>query len=132
MITIWKSDDFKVIEKENFKSLIAERKFEKGEVVCVVEGEIIEKPNRYSVQIGPNKHINVKEPIMYINHDCDGNITLENKKFIATKSIQKGEEINFDYNSNELELSEPFKCFKCGQIVKGKLFKNKYPCLNLN
>lgn len=128
MEVTWENETVEVVEKDGFKALIAKRDYKKGEVVCFVEGEEISVPNRYSVQVGKNLHINVKEPVMYINHQCDGNIDLLNRSFVANKNINSGEEITFDYNKTEEILAEPFTCFRCGQIVKGKNFAAQYPC----
>lgn len=131
MEVIWENDFVEVVQKEGFKSLIAGRNYQKGELVCLVEGEEISEPNRYSVQIEKKLHINVKEPIMYINHNCDGNIQLEGRSFIANRVIKTGEEITFDYNETENILAEPFTCFRCGQNVKGREFSDQYPCLKI-
>ncbi len=128
MEVTWENETVEVVEKDGFKALIAKRDYIKGEVVCLVEGEEISVPNRYSVQVGKNLHINVKEPVMYINHQCDGNIDLLNRTFVANRNINTGEEITFDYNKTEEILAEQFTCFRCGQIVKGKNFAAQYPC----
>lgn len=132
MIITWQNTKLKVVEKDGFKSLIAKQNIKKGDIVCFVEGETLHIPNRYSVQVGDNQHINVKAPAKFINHNCDGNIALVGMAFTAIKDIAAEDEITFDYNTTEDVLDEPFKCFRCGQLVKGKLFTNEYPCYNLN
>lgn len=128
---MWHNDDFKVKDVNQVKGLFSKRKFKTGEVVCLIEGEEIDKPNRYSVQVSSNKHINVREPAMYINHDCFANIKLFESSFIAIKDIAIDEEIVFNYLATEDVLAEPFECFKCGQKVFGKKHAEKHPCILL-
>jgi len=122
MKVIWEDENFAVKEERGFHSLITKKTFQSGEEVCRVEGEEIQKPNRYSVQVTQNLHINVQEPVMYINHDCNGNIELIGRRFVAKKDISVGEEIAFDYNSTEDELAEPFTCLKTGKVIKGRKY----------
>ena len=130
MITVWEDEKLEVKEENGIKSLVSKRSFAKGEQICFVEGEEIKNPNRYSVQVSASIHVNVKEPVMYINHKCDGNIELKERAFYALKKIQVGEEITFNYNDTERVLAEEFKCFRCGQLVKGNESKADFPCLN--
>lgn len=132
MITTWEDEKVEVKEKNGFKSLISKRYFLKGEQIFFVEGEEIKIPNRYSVQVSDSIHVNVKEPVMYINHKCDGNIQLIERAFYALKQIQVGEEITFNYNNTERVLAEEFKCFRCGQLVKGNKSKAEFPCLEIS
>ena len=118
----------KVCEIDGMKGLFAEKKFIKDELVVVVEGEKIPEATRTSVHLGNNEHIDVKEPIMYINHKCDANIRLKMDTFVATRTIEAGEEITFNYNDSEDVLSNPFVCRDCGQTMKGSQFLSEFPC----
>ena len=117
-----------VKEISGMKGLFAKKKFHEDELIVKIEGKIINKPSRTSVQVGINEHIDVKEPIMFINHKCDANIRLKNNTFVAIRDIDKGEEITFNYNDSEEVLSNPFVCRDCGQMMKGKRFAIEYPC----
>ena len=125
MEVVWEDDNFIVSERKGFHALISKRDFLEGEEVCKVIGKEITQPNRFSVQVGQNLHINVKAPVKYINHDCTGNIELQGRKFVAIKPIFKGDEIAFNYNSSEDELAEPFTCNKCGKLIKGRKFSEE-------
>lgn len=125
MEVVWEDDNFIVSKRKGFHTLISKRDFLEGEEVCKVIGEEITKPNRFSVQVDQNLHINVQEPVKYINHDCIGNIELRGMSFFAVKSIFKGDEIVFNYNSSEDELAEPFTCNKCGKLIKGRKFSEE-------
>jgi len=103
----------------------------KGEVVLSIKGEVTERANRYTVQISEDKHIDLPENFeehpddflwMYTNHSCDPNIYIEDREFIALKSIKTGDPITFDYETNEAEMAEPFNC-QCGSINCRDLIK---------
>lgn len=119
---------FEVKEKAGMKGLFALKSFKIGEIVCVVEGEEIDAPSRTSVQVGINQHIDVKSPIMYINHNCVSNIRLNLNRFEAIRDIQIGDEIVFNYLENEDILSNPFVCMKCGNLIKGRKLLSEFPC----
>jgi hypothetical protein len=97
--------------------------FKKGEVLFTMEGPLLDKPTRTSVQVGKNKHI---EDITAgcINHSCTPNAIIDQKiqSFISIRDIHVGEEISFDYNQNEDILASPFVCACCGKEIFGKIF----------
>lgn len=130
MAVIWEDKGLKVLNKDGVHGLVATTNFKINEVVCIVEGELINAPNRYSVQVGAKQHVNVEAPVKYINHCCNANIKLVGRKFVAIKPISSGTEITFNYNDTEEVLAEPFTCFYCNQEVKGSAFVAEYPCLN--
>ena len=117
-----------VREINGMKGLFANGNFKTGEIVCKIEGHRISQPSRTSVQVGINEHIDVKEPIMYINHRCEGNIGLKNDTFVAVQDIAIGDEITFNYNETEEELAEPFNCRDCGELLKGKRYISELSC----
>lgn len=129
MTVIWEGQGLKVQKLDGMHSLVATIDYSVNDVVCIVEGEIIAEPNRYSVQVGECEHVNVEAPVKYINHGCDANIKLVGREFIATKIIDAGAEIIFNYCETEKVLAEPFVCFHCKQTVKGADFVAEYPCL---
>lgn len=114
------------------KGLYTNKRFLRGECIIPIQGEVLSRPSRTSVQVSPGKHIDVKAPAMYINHSCRGNITLKGTAFYALSDIEPGEELTFNYNENEDELDHPFVCRECNQQVKGKNFVSKYPCMAKN
>lgn len=124
----FQKNSMEVREINGMKGLFSTTNFRTGDVVCKIVGEKISEPSRTSVQVGINEHIDVKEPIMYINHRCNGNIGLKNDTFVAIEDIACGDEITFDYNETELVLAEPFNCRDCGQLLKGKRFLDELDC----
>ena len=117
------------IRTENkFRTLITKQTYKKGEVICVMPSEnIMDKPNRFTVQIAKDKHTHVGK-LAALNHSCDPNVILdtEHMLMIARRDIEKGEELSFFYPSTEWEMQAPFICLcgatNCIHVVAGARF----------
>lgn len=96
-------------------------------VICHFSAaEMVDYPNRYTIQTGENKHI-ILDPLYleYINHSCDPNCYFDttNNVLVSLRPILKGEEFQFFYPSTEWLMEEPFECqcnsIKCLGQIKG-------------
>lgn len=123
------SMDTLAIKTENkFRSLITKQAYKRGEIICDIPTEkVINKANRYTVQIGRDQHTEVGK-LSALNHSCDPNVILdtENLKMIARRDIEEGEELSFFYPSTEWEMDAPFICLcgssNCIHVVAGARF----------
>ncbi len=123
------SMDTLTIKTENkFRSLITKQAYRKGEIICEIPTEkVVSKPNRYTVQIGRDRHTNVGK-LAALNHSCDPNVILDTERLImvACRDIQAGEELTFFYPSTEWEMDAPFICLcgasNCIHVVAGARF----------
>ncbi len=113
-----------VVRADGAFRLVAVRPIAKGTHLFRIEGEQTHRASRYSVQIGQDLHIDLEnwhsgEEILdryywrFMNHSCDPNVKLSLQEVIATRDISPWEDVTFDYNTNEYEMSEPFDCH-CG------------------
>lgn len=117
------------IKTENkFRTLVTKRVYKKGEVICAMPSEnITDKPNRFTVQIGRDKHTHVGK-LAALNHSCDPNVILdtENMEMVAARDIEKGEELYFFYPATEWQMDAPFICLcgsaNCINVVAGARF----------
>ena len=117
------------IKTENkFRTLVTKRAYKKGEVICIMPSEnITDKPNRFTVQIGRDKHTHVGK-LAALNHSCDPNVILdtENMEMVAARDIEKGEELYFFYPATEWQMDAPFICLcgsaNCINVVAGARF----------
>lgn len=117
------------IKTENkFRTLITKQAYKMGEVMCNMPSEnIMDKPNRFTVQISKDKHTHVGK-LAALNHSCDPNVVLDTEKMvmIARRDIEKGEELSFFYPATEWEMQAPFICLcgstNCIHVVAGARF----------
>ncbi|HLO32715.1 MAG TPA: SET domain-containing protein-lysine N-methyltransferase [Anaerolineales bacterium] len=123
------SMDTLTIRTENkFRSLITKQAYKQGEVICEIPTEkVVDKANRYTVQIGRDRHTEVGK-LSALNHSCDPNVILDTERLImvACRDIEKGDELSFFYPSTEWEMDAPFICLcgasNCIHVVAGARF----------
>lgn len=112
-----------LIEAEQ-RRLIATRDIRKGEVIFSLVGRETRVPTRYSIQVGPEMHLDsddlatdderVRERYwMYLNHSCEPSAWVNGLNIVALHDIARGEGVTFDYNTTEWSMAEPFNC-RCG------------------
>jgi hypothetical protein len=114
--------------------LVATRSFEPGGHILRLRGEIKECPSKFSVQIGPDQHMEVPAEVQatqpldryrwrFLNHSCEPNAKFENRDLVAIREIEATEQITFDYNTTEYDLATPFECHcgsdNCCGVVRG-------------
>ena len=100
--------------------LFASRDFAAGDLVMSSKPAVTTKTrDSHTVQIDWDRHILMDLPAVLINHSCDANVGILNNKsndaydFWAIRPITEGEELTWDYEASEWELSTPFDC-GCG------------------
>jgi uncharacterized membrane protein YeiB len=114
-----KSPPVEVIRSADSASLHAVRSFAPGEVVFPLEGDSVEQPTRFTIQVGPHEHLTPTServsPWKYLNHGCDPNVSIDGQRrvIVARRAIAAGDQLRFDYNTTEWELAESFAC-SCG------------------
>jgi SET domain-containing protein len=100
----------------------AERDFAAGQVVLALDGRIVARPTRYTVQVGDHEHVDAEArpergdefPLWrFLNHSCAPNTRIDGRTLVALTAIGAGEEITFDYDSTEWDMASPFAC-ACG------------------
>ncbi len=110
--------------------LISLKDFKKGSIICHFSAaEILDKPNRYTVQTGIDKHI-ILSPLYleYVNHSCQPNCFFDttNFQFICLQDITRGEEFTFFYPSTEWDMEESFDCQCHNPVCLGTIKGAKY------
>ena len=113
------------------KALVCGKEYQTGEKVQEYQyKEIVSTPNKYTVQIGENKHAMGSDETwaIYVNHSCNPNtfFNIQTMSFYARKNLSKGEEITFNYLTTEHDMREQFEC-QCGSENCIKFIQgNKY------
>lgn len=109
------------------RGLYATEDIRQGETILVITGVAQSYPDMYSIQFGPNIHINTHEnPISATNHSCDPNTAIKlsvgiGARLVAWKCIAAGEELTFDYKCTEERLAEPFDCLCGSKNCRGRI-----------
>ena len=111
-------------------SVVATKPIAINEMILYIDGRLTDQPSRYSVQISETEHIDLDEQALidaspnryiwrYLNHHCEPNARLDGRYLSAVKDIDIGDEITFNYNTNEYEMASPFPCW-CNAGTKGR------------
>ena len=113
--------------KDGMKGLFTKKSFVNGIKVLELDGIYFPYPTRSSIQIG-EQHLEHYEG-GHINHHCDPNTKVIVPNFtppflVAIKDIGLDEEITFNYETTESELSEPFQCDCHGNWILGNRREN--------
>lgn len=98
--------------------LVSQKAFQPGDLI--VSANVVsasKERDSHSIQKDWNTHITVDLPAILINHSCDANVGIRDNEdaydFFALKEIKPGDELTWDYEASEYELSASFKCV-CG------------------
>jgi len=105
------------------RGVFAEKSFNEGEIVTMLEGITLDYPTRTSIQVGEDQHME-SELGGFMNHHCEPNckiivgswhdVTLKLNgveiKVEAIQDIKEGDELTFNYNETEHSISNPFNC----------------------
>ena len=118
-----------VIRTQNkYRSLTTRQAYRRGEIICPIPTEsLYDKPNQFTVQIGIDQHVEVKE-LASMNHSCDPSTMLDTTRMLvfAARGLASGDELTFFYPSTEWEMSSPFICLcgapNCIHVVAGARF----------
>jgi len=125
-----------VARSDDALRVIAIEPIEEGGFILEVHGVFVDHPSKYSVQVAEHLHVDLpmatgltadpdRHPWRYLNHSCDPNAALVGLRLMAFRPISRWEEITFDYNTTEYEISTPFscQCGKCGgSLIRGFKF----------
>jgi hypothetical protein len=91
--------------------LASTQPIKRGEILFQLNGEILPQPDRYTLQIGEQEHIDCKL-IRYVNHHCEpsGIFCNEDRTLRACRDLKLNEEITVNYFITEEHMDAPFDC----------------------
>ena len=92
---------------EEHKGLFLTENFKKDNIVHTLEGPILDKPTKFSIEIGKNQHI-IDDYGVFMNHSFEPTVQISGKSVIALKDLEKGSEICFNYNESETSMVSSF------------------------
>lgn len=113
-----------VLVEASQRRLIAVQPIAAGTEIFLLVGRETRIATRYSVQVGPEMHLDsddlptdeerVRDRYwMYLNHSCEPSAWIRGLALIALRDIAPGDGVTFDYNATEFSMAEPFECH-CG------------------
>ena len=88
--------------------------------VARLNGKGVATPSRHALQVSAAVHLlaahtdSESDPGSWwhvLNHRCAANAYLRGRTLLALANIAAAEEISFNYNTTEFELSVPFHCW---------------------
>ncbi len=107
-------------EVDGKTGLYATRVISRGANIAVLTFDISEVRTATSIQIGVDLHS--EHPwARYINHSFEPNCAIDGQEVLTIKRVESGDELTFDYTSNEDDISAPFV-----DAVTGKWVGSKY------
>ncbi len=114
---MWQFIALEIKEKDNMKGVYASIDYSKDEEVFTLTGTVSDVQTRTSIKVGDDKHIEDKFGA-FINHSCNPTVKIQDGTVVAIKKISRHEEITFDYQSNEDDLTNPFICICCDKLIQ--------------
>lgn len=105
------------------RAVLATQALRPGQPILVFSGPVMHRSEvlglggdrAYALRIGPAEYLKTMPPGRYANHSCDPNAGIMNdRKLIALRAIEPGEEIRFDYSTTMSEEHWTMEC-RCGQ-----------------
>ena len=112
--------------------VLARRRIPEGQLVFHLPKVFTSERDRHSIEVGLNRHQAYTDDIDdYINHSCGPNLELvvldrgrDDFGFRSLRPIEPGEEVSWDYETFETELSNPFPCScgaaNCRKMITGR------------
>ncbi len=114
------------VEQRNisYKTLKAAKSFSQGEILIdLTLAEEVSEPDYRSIDLG---HKHVYHPIArYVNHSCEPNayVDIQQQILVAKYTINKGDEITFNYLASERQIMAPFDCNCSSEKCMGRIEK---------
>jgi hypothetical protein len=115
-----------ILHADGSSRLVAQRPLELGEVVLVLDGVLVDRPSRHSIQVGVALHLEKPAGVAgvaefdqclwrFLEHSCEPNAAFRGRELIATRRIEAFEPVTFDYLTHEYDMASPFRC-QCGSV----------------
>lgn len=104
---------------------LAKEDISSGEIVAELNGSLVNRPFRWTMQLDVGIHI---AGVGGINHHCtETNLSVDLDRMVLTarRDIKKGEELTINYLTFERDMLEPFECLcdskkeDCYGVIKG-------------
>jgi len=113
-----------VLRADQCFRLVARRGVDAGEIVLRLDGVVVDRPSRHSIQIGAAIHLEKPDDLgghdeldqcqwRFLEHSCAPNAAFRGRELVALTRIEPFEPVTFDYLTQEYDMASPFSC-ACG------------------
>lgn len=100
------------------RRLVASQPISAGEEILPLDGTVRPAPTRFSLQIGPDAHLDDMGPVDATNHSCEPSAFIDfagapDLVLRALRDLAPGDEVTIHYGATEYDMAAPFPC-ACG------------------
>jgi hypothetical protein len=119
-------------QEQDSKKVISSSEIVAGTIIMHLNGKVLLYATKYSIQLNETEHLHPEDEQTleyliwpYLNHSCKPNTFIDVKRLeqIAIRTILANEELTFDYETTEMQMSEPFQCVckseNCRGLING-------------
>jgi hypothetical protein len=105
-------------DENGHRRLVTTESIASGDEILPLDGVVRTSPTRYSIQVGPEEHLDGMGPVDATNHQCDPSAFIDfsdPRRIVlrALRSLSVGDEVSIHYCATEYDMSSPFDCH-CG------------------
>jgi hypothetical protein len=114
--------EIKINENIGQYGLFTTKMYLQNETIFTLSGTEYSYPTRESIYVGKINGNDVHVHDMFgqwINHSFNPSTVINGYNVVALRNMNIGDEITFDYNTNEINMASPFVVD--GKLVNGKL-----------
>lgn len=102
-----------------------------GEEILAPGGVVRATPTRYSIQIGPDAHLDDMGPVNATNHHCDPSAFIDfadSERIVlrALRDLSVGDEVSIHYCATEYDMASPFDCHCGAEACLGRVRGYRY------
>lgn len=105
-------------DADGHRRLVATAHIATGVEILPLTGTVRPAPTRFSIQIGPDEHLDDMGPIDATNHSCEPSACIDFSRapdlvLRALRDLAPGDEVSIHYGATEYDMASPFAC-GCG------------------
>ena len=126
------ADPVRVEQDENgHRRLVTTEPIASGDEIFSLDGVVRTSPTRYSIQVGPDEHLDGMGPVDATNHQCDPSAFIDfsdPRRIVlrALRSLSVGAEVSIHYCATEYDMSSPFDCYCGADACLGRIRGYRY------
>lgn len=118
-------------DESGHRRLVTTEPIASDEVILELGGVVRPTPTRYSIQVGPDQHLDDMGPVDATNHCCDPSAFIdfsdpERIVMRALRDLSVGDEVSIHYCATEYDMASPFDCHCGADACLGRIRGYRY------